>query len=163
MESNENKLCYSLFLICYLFVDIKIYQRARCLIKRSLHWIPIDSMGHDIVEVVWCNKSIIIKIGLWEHHLDLFISHIFSKVFSDFLEFSCCDFTTTVHIERIENFVYLCSAVLFTNFGCCQFQKLWETNTTRLIFVKFSKNLVDKLVLTWETQINEGLLEFRGI
>lgn len=40
--------------------------------------VPIDPMGHNIVEVICRNKAIVIQIGLGKHLLQLLLSHILS-------------------------------------------------------------------------------------
>lgn len=49
-------------------------------------------MGHDVVEIVRGDKSIIIKISLEEHVVDLVFSQVFSQFLGDLLEFSGGDF-----------------------------------------------------------------------
>ena len=39
---------------------------------------PIDTMCHNVVEVVSCDESIIIKVGFLEHVLEFFIIKLFS-------------------------------------------------------------------------------------
>ena len=42
-------------------------------------------MGHDVVEVVLSNKSIVIKVGLLEDLLDFIVGEILAEILGDLL------------------------------------------------------------------------------
>ena len=50
-------------------------------------------MGHDVVEIVSGNESIIVKISLVEDVVNLVLSQVLTQVLSDLLEFVGSDFS----------------------------------------------------------------------
>ena len=68
-----------------------------------------------------------------------------------------------INIKRIENFVKFDPAIFFTDFSSSQSEKFFEIDTTRIIFIKLSQNLIDKLILSGEAQIQEGLFQLGRI
>lgn len=53
--------------------------------------IPIDTVGHNVVEVFIGNESIIIEIGFGEHVLEFLITQILAEILGDLLEFVDCE------------------------------------------------------------------------
>lgn len=47
--------------------------------------IPVNTMGHYVVEIINSNESVFIKISAVEHVLDFFIGQVLPKVLSDLL------------------------------------------------------------------------------
>lgn len=66
-------------------------------------------------------------------------------------------------VERVEYLVDIAPGILFGDLGGCQSQELFKVNPTRVILVQLSQNLVHKLVLPREAQIDKGLLKLRRI
>ena len=44
----------------------------------SFDGVPIDSVGHHVIEVVAGHEPIVIEVGLREHDSELFLGHVFS-------------------------------------------------------------------------------------
>jgi len=53
--------------------------------------LPIDFVGHDVVEIVSSHETIIIKIGLNEDLIQILIVQILTQIMSDFLQLSNTD------------------------------------------------------------------------
>ncbi len=47
---------------------------------------PIDLVGHDVVEVVGSDETIVVEVGLLEDLLDFLVGQVLSEVVGDFLE-----------------------------------------------------------------------------
>lgn len=60
-------------------------------IIRSL--IPINFVGHDVVEIVSSNETILIKISLAENVVKLFFGKILTKISGDLLQLVNSDLT----------------------------------------------------------------------
>ena len=54
---------------------------------------PVNLVGHDVVEIVSGNESIIIQISLGENVLNFIISQVFSQFSSDLLQLQSCEST----------------------------------------------------------------------
>lgn len=54
---------------------------------------PINFVSHDVVEVINCDKSIIIQIGLGEDVLNFFLCQVFSQILSNLFQLQCGDTT----------------------------------------------------------------------
>jgi len=52
---------------------------------------PVDLVGHDVVEVISHNESVIIEVSLFEHVVDLFLGKVLAQVLGDFLELQSGD------------------------------------------------------------------------
>ncbi len=63
---------------------LKINGRKSNLSIESLF--PVNLVGHDVVEIVSGNESIIIQISLGENVLNFIISQVFSQFSSDLLQ-----------------------------------------------------------------------------
>jgi hypothetical protein len=125
--------------------------------------VPVHPMGHDIIEVIGRYESIVIQISLYEHLLQLLVSHVLADVLGYSLELQDGDLADLVQVKRCEDFVYFRSAVFVAQLGRCQSQKLREVDASGLIFIQFGQDLVDELVLTCKAQVDEGLLELERI
>lgn len=59
------------------------------------HWyklsIPIDTMGHEVVEVFVGHKSVVVEVGLGEHVLDLVVGQILTQILSYFFQIVDCE------------------------------------------------------------------------
>jgi hypothetical protein len=53
-------------------------------------------MSHDVVEVIRCNKTILIEICLAENVIELIISQILTQFFGDFLQLVDGDFALSL-------------------------------------------------------------------
>ncbi len=62
----------------------KINGRKSNMLIESLF--PVNLVGHDVVEIVSGNESIIIQIGLGENVLNFIISQVLSQFSSDLLQ-----------------------------------------------------------------------------
>jgi hypothetical protein len=58
------------------------------MVQRSRSLIPIGFVGHDVVEVITSDESIIIEVSFEEHMVDLVFGKVLSQFLSDLLEFS---------------------------------------------------------------------------
>ena len=56
---------------------IKMNKNLYGLINHSSSLVPVHTMGHDVVEIVNSDESILIKISSVEHVLDFFIGEVF--------------------------------------------------------------------------------------
>ena len=56
--------------------------------SRSFSLLPINFVGHDVVEIVGGDKSIIIEISLEEHMVNLVFGQILSQFLSNLFELS---------------------------------------------------------------------------
>ena len=52
---------------------------------------PINFVSHDVVEVINCDKSIIIQIGLGEDVLNFFFGQVFSQILGNLFQLQCGD------------------------------------------------------------------------
>ena len=120
--------------------------------------IPIDLVSHNVVEVVWGNKSIIVQIGLGESVLNALIIQILSQFLGDFLQFKGGESSRSVDIEALKNFVNFGSAFLVTKLLSGESQEFCKVNTSWLIVVEFGENLIYKFVLSSESEALEGSL-----
>ena len=57
----------------------------------SLSLVPISLVGHDVVEIITGDKSIVIKVGFEEHVVELVFREILSQLLGNLLEFHGCD------------------------------------------------------------------------
>ena len=83
--------------------------------------IPIDSMGHDIVEILGCHKTVIVQVRLHEHLIELLFGHILAQVMGHPLQVSNRDLATSGGVKGGKDFVDLGSAVLFAELCSRQF------------------------------------------
>ena len=74
-------------------------------------------MGHDIVEIIRGDESIVIEIGLREHFLQLFIGHVLPEILSNPFQLENGYLTGFMGVEGGKDFVYLCATVLVAEFG----------------------------------------------
>ena len=52
---------------------------------------PVDLVGHDVVEVISHNETIVVEVSLFEHVVDLFFGKVLAQVLSDLLELQSGD------------------------------------------------------------------------
>ena len=50
-------------------------------------------MGHDVVEVVAGNETVLVEVSLAEHMVDLVLSQVLSQLLSNFLQLVSCYLT----------------------------------------------------------------------
>ena len=48
--------------------------------------IPVDTVSHDVVEVIGSDETVIIQVGLDEHVVQFLISQVFSQILGNFLQ-----------------------------------------------------------------------------
>ena len=53
--------------------------------------LPVDLVGHDVVEVVASHETIVIEVSAGEHVVELLVSQVFTKILGDLLEFKGAD------------------------------------------------------------------------
>ena len=70
-------------------IDIDGYGRSLL----SLSLVPVNLMGHDVVEVLEGDKSIVVKIGSLDHVLDVLVVDVLSNILGDLLELQAGEFT----------------------------------------------------------------------
>ncbi len=113
-------------------------------------------MRHDVVEIVSGHESVVVQVSLSENVLDLIVSQVLSQFLGDFLQLKGGESSSFVNIECLEYLVDFGSAFFVTEFGGSQSQKFCEVNTSRLIIIEFSKNLINEFVLSSKTKVFEG-------
>lgn len=69
----------------------------------------------------------------------------------------------SVDVEGCENFINFSSTVFLADFCCGKSQELGKVNTSRLIIIKFCEDLINKLVLTSESQRDESVFQLLWI
>lgn len=126
-------------------------------IKLSFSIIPVDSVGHNVVEVISSHEAVVVQISLCKHLIELLIGHVFPEILGNFLQLHHSNFPILMNIKGCKDFVDFSPAVLVAELGSRKSQKLWEIDSSRLIFIEFCQDLVDKLVLTTKAEIDEGL------
>ncbi len=60
---------------------------------RSFSLIPVDSVGHDVVEVFEGDETVVVEIGSFKHIFDFIVIDVFSNIFGDLFEFKAGEFT----------------------------------------------------------------------
>ena len=53
--------------------------------------VPVNSVGHDVVEVLGCDESVFVEVGFIEHVVVLLLSQVLAQVLADLLEFESCE------------------------------------------------------------------------
>jgi hypothetical protein len=48
--------------------------------------VPVDSVGHDVVEIFGSDESVFVEVGLAEHVLVFLLSQVLSEILADLLE-----------------------------------------------------------------------------
>ena len=48
--------------------------------------VPVDLVGHDVVEVVGSDEAVVVEVGLHEDLLDFLVSEVLAEVVGDLLE-----------------------------------------------------------------------------
>lgn len=81
-------------------MPIKIIKQA----KPSGSLIPVNSVSHDVVEVITSHKSIIIEIRLNKHFFYLLICQVLAQILSHFLQLQHC-YSTLI----LNKYLLLCS------------------------------------------------------
>ena len=61
--------------------------------KRSLSLLPVDLVGHDVVEIVISHETIVVKVSTGKHVFNLSISKVLTDIMSNPLEFDGADLT----------------------------------------------------------------------
>ena len=64
----------------------------------SLSLVPIGLVGHDVVEIITGDKSIIVEVGFEEHVVELVFGEVLSQLLGDLLEFQGCDLALSYRI-----------------------------------------------------------------
>jgi len=64
----------------------------------SFSLFPIGLVGHDVVEILSSDESIIIEVSFEEHVVQLFVREVFSELFGNFLELQSCDLALSYQI-----------------------------------------------------------------
>ena len=64
------------------------------IIKHS--FVPVDAVGHNVVEVFGSDETILVKVGLGEGGLDFFVSQVFSQILGHFFQFHPSEFTLSL-------------------------------------------------------------------
>jgi len=60
---------------------------------------PINSVSHDVVEVITGDKSIIIEIGLSEDLVNFLVVQVLSQFVSYFFQLQSCNLSGSIDIE----------------------------------------------------------------
>lgn len=60
---------------------------------KSLSFVPVDSVGHDVVKIFEGNKTISVQVSSFNHVFNILVSHIFSNVLGYLFEFKAGEFT----------------------------------------------------------------------
>lgn len=115
-------------------------------------------MGHDVVEIITSDKSIIIEVSLGEDMLNFIISQVFSQILSNLFEFKGGESSGSVDIEWLEDLVDFSSAFFVTELGGGESQEFSEVNTSWLIVIEFGENLIYEFVLSSESEAFKGSL-----
>ena len=53
--------------------------------------VPVDSVGHDVVEILDGDESVFVEVGFAEHVLVFLLSQVLAQVLADLLEFESCE------------------------------------------------------------------------
>ena len=139
-----------------LIKPIKTNSKLNGQDKSLISLFPINFVSHDVIKVISSDESIIIQIGFGENVLDFIISQVFSQFLSNFFEFCYGEFSSSVDIERSKNFVNFNSAFFIAKFSCGKSQEFSEVNTSGLIIIEFSEDLIYEFVLSSESKAFES-------
>ena len=58
--------------------------------------IPINFVGHDVIEVILGDESIVVKVSLNEDFFNFFVSHVFSEILGNFFEVKGGEFSLRI-------------------------------------------------------------------
>lgn len=86
-------------------------------IKLSFSIVPVDSVSHDVVEIVGSHEPVIVQICLCKHLIKLLIGHVFSEVLCHLFQLNYSYLSVFVHIERGKDLIDLRPAVLVAQLG----------------------------------------------
>lgn len=48
--------------------------------------VPVDSVSHDIVEIIGSHKTVVVQVSLSKHLIQLLVGHVFSQVLRYFFQ-----------------------------------------------------------------------------
>ena len=62
-------------------------------VKCAASLLPINLVGHDVIEVVTGDESIIIEVGFVEYVVPFVVTHVFTELLTDLLQLQSGDFS----------------------------------------------------------------------
>ena len=80
-------------------IQLKLIKDKCSQIRLIESLIPINFVGHDVVEIISGDKSIVIQISLGENVLNFIIVQGFSQFLSDLFQFGSSDSTLMLNIK----------------------------------------------------------------
>ena len=62
-------------------------------VKCAASLLPINLVGHDVIEIVGSDKSIIIEVSFVEYVIPFIVTHVLSEFLTNLFQLSCGDFS----------------------------------------------------------------------
>ena len=109
-------------------------------------------LRHNVVEVVWGNCRITVRVCPVDHLLQLLVSHGLTELASYTAQVTNGDSACAIIIEESEDLVDIFTGVSVTHTSSHHVEELFKVDVIVLVLVKISDHLVDSLVLSFEAQ-----------